>query len=323
LLVGLFELKGVSFVRGIVLPGIVLLLASVLLPACGGAPEGTGNRTYVATIPPVGMILRELTHGRAEVLTLVSGAASPHTYEPRPSDARNASDALAMFYAADDLDGWAAKLPSARRFALMPQVPEAMLLPGDVAEALHAEEEHDHDHDHDNAHSHGVHDPHVWSDPKVVEAMLPGLVADLSACDPEGAVIYAANAKAFAEQLQALDAEIAAILAPVRDKPVILLHLSMQYFLHRYGLKLAAVVEPSPGKETTPRFLEGVIAVVRSSGAKVVFTEPQLPKRPAEAVAQAAGVAVAELDPYGGLSGRETYAALLRYNANALRTALE
>ena len=305
--------------RQVVVQGFFLLLVGMLLAACGPAPQGPVTRTYVATIPPVGMILRELTHGRAEVLTLVSGAASPHTYEPRPSDARNASDALAMFYVADGMDGWAAKLPSTRRFALMPHVAEAMLLPGDVAEALHEHEEHDHDHDH----SHGVHDPHVWSDPKVVEAMLPGLVADLSACDPDGAAIYAANAKGFAEQLQALDAEIAAILAPVRDKPVILLHLSMQYFLHRYGLKLAAVVEPSPGKETTPRFLEGVIAVVRSSGAKVVFTEPQLPKRPAEAVAQAAGVAVAELDPYGGLSGRETYAALLRYNANALRTALE
>ena len=301
------------------LSGIVILVGSLLLGACDGAPKEAGARTYVATIPPVGMILRELTAGRAEVMSLVGGSASPHTYEPRPSDARRAADALAMFYVSDDLDGWAAKLPSARRFALVEHVDHALLLPGELAEALHVGEEHAHEHDH----HHGAHDPHVWSHPKVVAAMLPGLVENLKSCDPEGAEIYARNATAFAARLDALDLEIAETLMPVRNKPVILLHLSMQYFLRHYGLQLAGVVEPSPGREATPRYLEGVIAIVRSSGAKVVFSEPQLPRRPAEAVAQAAGVGLAELDPYGGLPGRETYEALLRYNAKALRSALE
>lgn len=157
----------------------------------------------------------------------------------------------------------------------------------------------------------------------VVAALLPKLLEQLSSLDPEGAAQYAKNTDAFAAELAALDAELKQVLAPLEGKPVVLFHLSMQYFLHRYGLGLAGVVEPSPGKEATPRFLESVIETVRRTGAKAVFTEPQLPRRPAEAVAQSAGVALAELDPYGGLPGRETYAALLRYNAQALRSALE
>lgn len=264
------------------------------------------------------MILSALCEGRADVRTLVGGATSPHTYEPLPSDARGAADALSMFFVADDLDGWAAQLPATRRYALIEALPTALLLPGELESALHEYQD-----DAAHEHHHGTHDPHVWSDPTMVAAMLPRLVEELSACDPGGAEIYASNAAAFAARLKALDLALAEALAPVRGRPVILMHLSMQYFLHRYGLQVAAVLEPSPGKEASPRYLQQVITTVRSSGAKLVFSEPQLPRRPAEVVAQAAGVGLGELDPYGGLAGRETYEALLRYNAAALRSALE
>lgn len=273
--------------------------------------------TFVATVPPVAMILKELTRGRAEVSTLVGGGASPHTYEPRPSDARAAGDARALFYVADALDGWAAKLPAAKRYAFIDLVPKELLLPGDAEHAMHIREDDGSDHEH------GDIDPHVWSDPRIVVAMLPGIVAALSECDPEGAAHYAAAGTRFKGELEALDTALAAELAPLQGRPVVLFHLSLQYFLNRYGLRLAAVVEPSPGKEATPKYLEQVIVAVRMARAKVVFSEPQLAKRPAEAVAEAAGVAVSELDPYGGLPGRETYAELLRYNAGALRAALE
>lgn len=300
-----------------------VFFASLLCCGCGGAKPQSTIPTFVATVPPVGMILKELTRGRAEVVTLVSGAASPHTYEPRPSDARAAGEAKALFYVADGLDGWAAKLPTEKRIALIDFVPREMLLPGDVAEAMHDHDAEDHEHGHGDGHDHGDTDPHIWSDPRVVAAMLPGLVSALSECDPEGAAQYAAAAERFRGELEALDAALAAELSPVKGRPVILFHLSLQYFLKRYDLRLAAVVESSPGKEATPKYLEQVIAAVKEAGAKVVFSEPQLAKRPAEAVAEAAGVALAELDPYGGLPGRETYAELLRYNAGALRTALE
>lgn len=296
-----------------------MVIVAMCGTGCGPAPKRSTSPTFVATVPPVGMILRELTRGRGEVITLASGAASPHTYEPRPSDARAAGEARALFYAANGVDGWASQLHAEKRVELASLVPRDMLLPGDVAEAVHVHGADDHDHDHD----HGDTDPHFWSDPRIVIAILPGLVSALSACDADGAAHYTREAARFQGELEALDAELAAELAPVRDRPVVLFHLSLQYFLKRYGLRLAAVVEASPGKEATPTYLEAVIAAVKASGARAVFSEPQLAKRPAEVVAEAAGVALAELDPYGGLPGRETYAELLRYNAGALRSALE
>lgn len=259
------------------------------------------------------MILSEVVRGRASVETLAGSGASPHTYEPRPSDAQAAAGSLALFYVADGLDAWAARLDAPKRFSLLAMLPKDLLLPGELEDADHAE----HDHDH------GEFDPHLWSDPLAVKALLPALVEALSTCDPEGRAVYTQNAAAFSTQLDQLNDELKATLAPVKEKPIILFHLSLQYLLHRYGLRLAAVMEPSPGKEASPHYMAQVIDTVRATGAKVVFSEPQLAKRPAQAVAEAAGVALAELDPYGGAPGRDTYATLLRYNAAALRKALE
>lgn len=295
-----------------------LALAFVLLAFGGcGAPSSQPRRpVYVATVPPVAMLLRAVAGERAEVVTLAGGGASPHTYEPRPSDARLAAESLALFYVADGLDGWAARVPAPRKVALLPLLPEPMLLPGDVAGAMHI-------HDADDGHEHGEFDPHFWSDPRAAAAVLPGIVAAMVQADPAGKPDYEAGAAAFGGELAALDAALAAELGPLKGKPVVLFHLSMQYFLRRYELRLAAVIEPSPGKEATPKYLEQVINAVRVSRARVVFSEPQLPRRPAEAVAEAAGVRVAELDPYGGLPGRESYADLLRYNAGVLQGALK
>lgn len=303
------------------------LILAVYLPAlagCSGAASRPGEPIFVATVPPLGMILTELARDRADVKVLLAGGASPHTYEPRPSDARLAASAHALFYVSEGLDAWAAKLQAKQRVEVLEFVPEALLLPGEIAAEEHAMHDHaDHGHADHGHHDHGEFDPHVWSDPALVKAMLPKLAEALEKADPEGGATYRKNATSFAARLDALDAELAATLAPLNGRPVILFHLSLQYLLHHYGLKLAAVMEPSPGKEASPKYIRDVIETAQHFGVKVIFSEPQLPRRPAEAIAQAAGVTLAELDPYGGLPGRETYDALLRYNADTLRKALE
>lgn len=305
----------------------IAIIAAVLIASiaqfCGcAAPAPKSDKpVFVATVPPLGMILNELAKDRAEVKVLLGGGASPHTYEPRPSDARQVAGALALFYVSDALDAWAAKLQANQRFEVLEFVPRDLLLPGELEAEI--DPSHDHDHAGDDHHHHGEFDPHVWSDPALVKATLPKLVEALSQADPAGSTTYQQNAAAFAARLDTLDTELAATLAPLKGKPVILFHLSLQYLLHHYGLKLAAVMEPSPGKEASPKYIRDVIETVQRYSVKVIFSEPQLPRRPAEAIAQAAGVTLAELDPYGGLPGRETYEALLRYNAETLRKALE
>jgi zinc transport system substrate-binding protein len=86
----------------------------VLVAACGGdEPASSDDRPrFVTTIPPFEMILRPVVEGRATVERLLDPGASPHTYDPTPSDLRAVSNATALVYGAEHLDGWAANLPA-------------------------------------------------------------------------------------------------------------------------------------------------------------------------------------------------------------------
>lgn len=286
-------------------------LALAALAALAACTEAHPTHRFVATIPPLAFVLRELA-GDTAVAVLLPPGASPHTYEPRPSDVAAAQRSAAFAYVAPALDGWAARLPARRRIEMFALVPPALRLPlppPDAGEARALEASVDD----------GAPDPHFWMDPVVVRAVLPALTDSLCAVDPERCALYRGNAARFADTLRALDAELAATLAPLRGRAVVLFHPSMRYLLARYGIRVAAMVEPSPGQEPTPRRVEALAAIVRRTGATTIYTEPQLPRRPAEVIAELAHVRLDELDPLGGTPGRDTYAALLRYDAGVLR----
>ena len=294
----------------------VLFLATALAAGCG-APENPAGPHYVTTINPLRAILAEVVGSRAEVKVLLAPGASPHTYEPRPSDAMAAESALAVFYASEDVDAWAAKLPAKERIAMFAFVPESAHLAYEEIE--HAQEgEHD-----DHHHDHGTDNGHFWSDPSVVKAILPELVKKLSALDPQGAQTYAQNAAKFAADLDKLDTEMKEAFIGLDNRPVFMFHPSWTYFMHRYNLAVAGMIEPSPGKEPTQKFISKLIDTAKAKNVRAVFTEPQLPRRPAEVIAEQCKLPVFEIDPNGGVEGRRTYRELIEYNADMLKKALQ
>ena len=280
----------------------VFVIAAAALAAA--APARAAAPRFAATCHPAAAVLRELAAGRAEVTTLLPAGASPHTYEPQPSDIKNVAGAKALFYVSPLLDGWATRIGAAKTIDMIHLVPPALRLrnleeeegPGD--------------------------DPHFWTDPLVVKATLGPLAEELARLDPPGAAAYRANAVRFAARLDALDREMAAILAPVRGRALLLFHPSLQHLAKRYGLPIAGVVEPSPGKEPTPRYLQKVLRIVKEKQVRAVFGEPQLPRRAVDVVAEAAGIKSGLVDPMGGVPGRTTYEELMRWNARALAEAL-
>lgn len=279
--------------------GLALLLCSVPVSA-NAAPR------YVATIHPIAAILSEITGDRAEVVTLLPRGGSPHTYAPRPSDVAEVAAARALFYVSHECDGWATRLPARAAVSFLDMVPESHRLTFS-----------------DTPNADSPPDPHFWLDPECVRMTLPALVEVLSEVDREGHAVYSMNAERFGVRLAALDKELRALLKPVAGKPVFLFHPSFRYLLKRYGLVLAGVVEPAPGKEPTPKSLEKLARAIRDAPSRVLFTEPQLPRRPVEVLAEAAGARIHELDPLGGGPGRRTYEELVRFNASVLREALK
>ena len=72
--------------------------------------------------------------------------------------------------------------------------------------------------------------------------MAAAVAAELSKADPANATAYEANAAAFAASLDAVSADIATELAPVKGKPFIVFHDAYQYFEKRFGLDAAGSI---------------------------------------------------------------------------------
>ncbi|OGI28149.1 MAG: hypothetical protein A2287_04040 [Candidatus Melainabacteria bacterium RIFOXYA12_FULL_32_12] len=290
---------------------IFLVITGVLFTSqIGQKPQSLPAKPrYVATIHPLAAILKELTQDRAEVIELLKPGDSPHTYEPSPSDVRIAENSTALFYVSSTIDEWGVRLPSHSKIEVFSLVPENLKIKFFQQTNRNKDESN--------------FDPHFWMDPITVKATLPTLVQTLSRLDPEGSSIYQTNAEQFSKKLDILHQQIKNMLDSVQKKPVVLFHPCCVYFLKRYNIPLLAVIEYSPGQEPSPRQIQSLIAQMKKAGTDVVFTEPQLPPQAAKLVAESLNAKVYQLDPLGGIKGRETYEELLLYNASIFREAFD
>src|SRR5690606_31707596 len=88
----------------------------------------------------------------------------------------------------------------------------------------------------EEAHDHGEADAHVWLDPENARAMVAAIGKALEQADPANAAAYEANVAELSARLDALSAEIAGELAPVRGKGFVVFHDAYQYFEKRFGM---------------------------------------------------------------------------------------
>jgi ABC-type Zn uptake system ZnuABC Zn-binding protein ZnuA len=288
-----------------------LAMAALLLAAPARA-----ELRVVATIEPAAMLVRELAASRASVAVLVPPGASPHSFEPQPSDLAALAGAGLLVEVGGELDAWVRALLS----VASPAPPRATLLESPGLDRLPAS------HGHADAADGASHrfDPHVWLDPlRVRDSVLPALAARLAAADAADAAGYAARLAEAQARCTALDAEIRSTLAG-RGRRFVAFHAAWRYFAERYALEEVGVIEEAPGEEPTPRELAGLVARARAARVPAILVEPQLSPRIAETLAAEIGAKTVVVDPNGDPTdpARDTYPELLRWNARAFATAL-
>ncbi|MBO6940526.1 MAG: zinc ABC transporter substrate-binding protein [Deltaproteobacteria bacterium] len=188
---------------------------------------------------------------------------------------------------------------------------------GEHHDAHHQPTEHGEHH-----HHHGAQDPHFWLDPVRMQQVADHLAEAFAELKPAAAERFRSRAEEVKTALAALHQEIQTAADGWEKKEIVTFHGSFGYFAERYGLDIAAVVEPFPGREPTPRYMREVLTALRATNAAALFSEPQLDPRPAQVIARESGKPLFELDPVGGTEGRESYEALMRSNLSVLNRAL-
>jgi ABC-type Zn uptake system ZnuABC Zn-binding protein ZnuA len=292
---------------------LIAVLGALLAGGCStskpaGSTDGTDSRilNIVATTTQVADFATNVGGDRVRVTSLLKPNLDAHDYEPSPADVEAIARADLVLENGAGLETWLRDTITNSGFR------------GPVVDT-----------------SQGVRlrmvggqpDPHIWQSPRNAEVMVANIDRALAAADPADAAVFQANLAAYTKQLQVLDAEVQRQIDSLANKKLVTNHDAFGYYIDRYGLQLVGAVIPSfdTSAELSGRDIRDLVARIRATGAKAIFTETSLPPRAAETIAREAGVRVVtgedalygdSLGPHG--SDGDTYIRMIRHNTRTI-----
>jgi len=309
------------------MPSVVAVVGmlSIALTGCSPAPaEGAGNKglQVVATTTQVADFTRNVV-GQAtgvHVTQLIQPNQSVHSYDPSAADLTALARADVLIENGLGLEEWLDDSVTASGFS------------GKIIHsAVGIDVLHDDGGD-DGEAGHHAGNPHVWTDAANAEIMVHNITAGLSAADPGKAELFGANADRYEADLRALDAWIRADVAQVPRSQRLLVsnHDALGYFTAAYGITYVGSVIPSfdDNAEPSAAEIDRLVAAIRKTGAKAVFSEASVNPKAAETISREAGVTVYSgddalyvdsLGPAG--SAGATYVAAQVHNVRRITTS--
>jgi zinc transport system substrate-binding protein len=293
------------------------LLMALLLAASGRAEAAP---RVIASIRPLQSLAAMAMEGVATPDLLIKGAASPHSYTLRPSDA-------AALHRAD-IVLWTGEAMETFLVGILPTLGHAKIvavkgLPGVALLAPRRLDGAESDSDDDG---HGVEtwDGHLWLSPDNAAAVVSGIAALLAEADPANAARYKANAAAAATRLAALKGELTASLSGLSGKGYIAGHDAYQYFDRSFGLAFQGAVEVHPDRPPSARHILALNRTIAADHTACMLTEPSERQPIMQRIAGEHRMTLMEGDPLGVTlaPGPALYPAMLKALAATFKACL-
>jgi manganese/zinc/iron transport system substrate-binding protein len=283
------------------------------------APSTPAPLSVVTTTAHVGDLVRNVGGERVRVANLLGEGVDPHSYRLTRSDTAQLMRADVVAYNGLLLEGKITdalvRVASAGKtvFAIADALPEDLLLsPPDMD---------------------GNFDPHVWMDVKNWIAAAEVVRDRLSARDPAGAAVYAANAARHVADLAQLDAYARRVLSaiPETSRVLVTAHDAFNYLGRAYGLDVRGIQGISTESEAGLKEIEGLVDLLVSRRVGAVFVESSVTDRNVKALVEGAAarghkvVIGGELfsDALGAPGTYEgTYVGMMDHNVTTIARAL-
>ncbi len=258
------------------IPRIVIFLLAIaafsLTWSCGKKTAEVSRLAVVVSILPLADFVEQAGGDKVNVTVMVPPGASPHSYEPKPSQLVAVSKARMFVEVGTDVEfelAWMDKLMKINKDMLVVNSSQGIRLMGK--------------------------DPHVWLSPSSAEKMVVNICDGLVRLDPQDQDYYVANKNKYLAQLDELDRSTRERLSGMTDRRFIVYHPAWGYLARDYGLEQIAVEEE--GKETTADNIRDVVDRSKGMRRKIVFVSPQFSTKGAEVVAHEIGGSTELLDP--------------------------
>ncbi len=263
-------------------------LLLLLVMVYGFSPPAAAGIKAIVSIMPQKFFLEQLAGDLVEVVVMVPPGASPHTYEPRPSQMMALHAAKVYFTIGVEFEkAWLERFRQLNKHLVLvdtSQGIEKMPVDGKTK---------------DGGQKQGVNrylDPHIWLSPRLVMRISRTMAASLISLDPEHQRLYQQRLIAWENKLEQLDEALYQATRPMQNHPYFLVfHPSWGYFARDYGLRQLAVEQH--GSEPGPRSLVKLIDRSRQLGIKIIFVHPQYQGNSDRVLARALNGKVVKIDP--------------------------
>ncbi len=300
---------------------LLQLLLLIPLTFLSGTPARALENVVVSIAPLQSLVAGVMGDTGTSVL-LVPPGSSPHSYSLRPSQAQALQDAMIVFRVSRGLETFLEK--SLETLAINAEIIAVVETRGLTllgfrttnGEALRTGPTRLHEHDQD---------PHVWLDPVNAQKIVGAIAAALGAADRRNSATYRRNAARLQARLEALNSDLSAALAPLKDVPFITFHDGFQYLEFRYRLNSAGFVTTSPDLPAGTGRMDTLRAGLEAGEIKCVFSEPQFNATAIETLLEGTGARHAILDTLGAdfTPGPELYFEMMAQNLAALSECLQ
>ena len=301
---------------------LAALLVSVLAALCPSGPAAAQTRskplTVVATTGMIADAVKQVGGDRVTVTALMGPSVDPHVYRQTSSDIAGMTRADAVFwhglYLEAQLEDFFKNLGKRRKvIALADTLPKDKLLAHDEYKERF--------------------DPHLWMDPRLWKGVVTAARDALTALDPAGKDIFAANTTRHTAAIDALadysDKAFASV--PPGARVLVTAHDAFKYFGKAYGYEVMGIQGISTESEAGLNQIEKLVGTLVERKIGAIFVESSVSDRNVKALIEGAAakghkvVIGGELfsDAMGAPGTYEgTYIGMIDHNATVITRAL-
>ena len=251
----------------------MLAAAAAACSGAGTSAPGSGRPVVAVSVLPQAYFVDRLARGAADVEVMIPPGGSPHTYEPTVHQMKALARARLYLsvghphFAFEQV--WLEGLVGSGDLRIVP-----------IGAGVPCRDEDD---------------PHVWVSPAAARVVARNVADALVEILPDRRDAIAAELASFLVEIDAVDAEIRAVLRQRHRSTFVVFHPAWGCFAADYGLEQLAIEDE--GKEPTAGRLALLIERARAQGVRTVLVQPQFSRESAEIIARELGAEVRTVDP--------------------------
>jgi ABC-type Zn uptake system ZnuABC Zn-binding protein ZnuA len=299
-------------------PSLIAVIVAAGL--CVSATPAADKLRVVTTIPDLKSLAEAVGGNLVDVDSLTRGTQNFHEAEVRPSMMLKLRRAQLLIENGLDLDAW---VDVAVLGANNPDVIRGARGRVDVSRGIPVLEVPSVRVDRSMGDVHPLGNPHFSLDPGLAPLITQTILDGLARLAPEHRAAFERNRREFLSRLDGEMSRWTKLMEPVKGAKIVVFHPDFIYFVHRFGLVQAGIVEDKPGIPPSPQHVVRLIRQIKEERIKVILVEPWNDVKLAQRVAEEAGAkAIVFASAVGAVKGADNYIAAIDYNIKTLAEAL-